>query len=341
VTNDPTITSTMKIAFFSTKSYDREYFDSSPARLLHEITYFDVVLNHMTASLAAGYDGVCAFVNDFVDRETITVLASHNIGVIALRSAGFNNVDLKAASEFGIRVVRVPAYSPQSVAEHSLALIMTLNRKTHRAFNRVRESNFSLEHLTGFNLYQKTVGVIGTGLIGSSFCKIMLGMGCRVLAFDLTENEQLKEKGVIYKTQEAIWKESDIISLHCPLNASTAYMLNAKTFEQMKEGVMIINTSRGGLINTSDAIEALKSGRIGYLGIDVYEQEEGVFFHDRSDVVMQDDVLARLISFSNVLITGHMGFFTKEALSEIANITLQNLTEYENKLPLTNEVLLH
>jgi D-lactate dehydrogenase len=330
----------MKIAFFSTKSYDREYFDRSPGRPLHEITYFDVALNHMTASLAAGYDGVCAFVNDFVDQDTIAVLASHGVGVIALRSAGFNNVDLKAAAAYGIRVVRVPAYSPQSVAEHSLALIMTLNRKTHRAFNRVREGNFSLEHLTGFNLYQKTVGVIGTGLIGSSFCEIMLGMGCRVHAFDLTENEQLKKKGVVYKTLDAIWEESDIISLHCPLNPSTAYLVNAKTISQMKKGVMIINTSRGGLINTADAVDALKSGSIGYLGIDVYEQEEGLFFHDRSDVVMQDDVLARLMSFSNVLITGHMGFFTKEALTEIANITLQNLTEYENKVTLSNEVSL-
>jgi D-lactate dehydrogenase len=331
----------MKIAFFSTKSYDREYFDRAPARHLHEITYFDVALNNVTASLAAGFDGVCAFVNDFVDRETIEELASLHVGVIALRSAGFNNVDLKAAAEHGIKLVRVPAYSPQAVAEHSLALIMTLNRKTHRAYNRVREGNFSIEHLTGFNLYGKTVGVIGTGLIGCSFCEIMLGMGCKVVAYDLTENDLLKARGVIYKPMEAIWEESDIISLHCPLNPATNHLINVQTIDRMKTGVMLINTSRGGLINTPDAIQGLKSGKIGYLGIDVYEQEAGLFFHDRSDMVMQDDVMARLMLFPNVLITGHMGFFTKEALEEIAHITLQNLTDYETKVTLKNEVLLN
>lgn len=333
----------MKIAFFSTKSYDKEYFDASSAvshagQPAHDITYFDAPLNAATATLATGFNAVCVFVNDVVDEETLTRLSALNVKVIALRCAGFNNVDLPAAAKLGLTIVRVPAYSPQSVAEHAVAMILTLNRKTHRAYNRVREGNFSIEHLTGFNLFQKTVGVIGTGLIGASFCEIMLGFGCHVIAYDISENEVLKSKGIQYKTIESVLSESDIISLHCPLNIHTTHLIDAKSIARMKKGVMLINTSRGGLIHTKDAIEGLKKGRIGYLGIDVYEQEAGLFFKDQSERVMQDDVMARLVSFSNVLITGHMGFFTKEALEEIAHITLENLTSFELERPLKNEV---
>jgi D-lactate dehydrogenase len=328
----------MKIAFFSTKSYDREYFDACPQKQPHVITYFDAALNAQTVNLAGGYQAVCVFVNDLVDREMLTALQHLGVKVVALRCAGFNNVDLKAAADLGVKIVRVPAYSPQSVAEHAVAMILTLNRKTHRAYNRVREGNFSIEHLTGFNLYQKTVGVIGTGLIGSCLCDIMIGFGCRVIAFDITQDEKLKAKGVVYESIETVLSQSDIISLHCPLNPATAHMINAKTIKVMKKGVMLINTSRGGLIHTKDAIDALKRGRLGYLGIDVYEQEAGLFFKDQSETVMQDDVMARLMSFPNVLITGHMGFFTKEALEEIAHITLKNLTDFETGVTLENEV---
>jgi D-lactate dehydrogenase len=330
----------MKIAFFSTKSYDREYFDKNAGASAHTITYFEVGLNPQTAVLAEGAEAVCVFVNDVVDRETLEILASVRIKVISLRCAGFNNVDLKAASELGLKVLRVPAYSPQSVAEHAVAMIMTLNRKTHRAYNRVREGNFSIEHLAGFNLYKKTIGVVGTGLIGECFCNIMIGFGCKVIAYDIVENESLKAKGVTYRPVKSILADSDIISLHCPLNPHTMHLINSERISQMKKGVMLINTSRGGLINTRDVIEGLKHGKIGYLGIDVYEQEAGLFFTDRSELVMQDDVMARLMSFPNVLITGHMGFFTGEALEEIAHITLQNLTDYSEGLSLKNEVSL-
>ena len=328
----------MNIALFSAKSYDREFFDSCPGLINHSITYFDVSLNPHTVNLANGFDAICVFVNDTVDRNTIVKLLEMNVRVVALRCAGFNNVDLKSAEELGLTIVRVPAYSPQAVAEHAVAMIMTLNRQTHRAFNRVREGNFSIEHLTGFNLYGKTIGVIGTGLIGTCFCNIMIGFGCNVIAYDILENKQLINKGVIYKPLESIFNESDIISLHCPLNESTAHLINAQSIDQMKNGVMMINTSRGGLLDSKAAISGLKTGKLGYLGIDVYEQEASLFFKDLSGIIMQDEVMARLMSFPNVLITGHMGFFTKEALTEISHITLQNLNDYQNNLPLKNEV---
>ena len=328
----------MKIALFSAKSYDREFFDDCPGLADHSITYFDVALNAQTVNLATGFDAICVFVNDVVDRSAITRLVAMNVKVVALRCAGFNNVDLESAHELGLTIVRVPAYSPQAVAEHAVAMIMTLNRQTHRAYNRVRDGNFSIEHLTGFNLYGKTVGVIGTGLIGACFCNIMLGFGCHVIAYDIHEDDQLSDKGVVYKPLESVFTESDIISLHCPLNESTAHLISAKSIEQMKKGVMLINTSRGGLLNTKDAIAGLKHGKLGYLGVDVYEQEANLFFKDLSGVIMQDEIMARLMSFPNVLITGHMGFFTKEALTEIAHITLQNLTDFENNTPLKNDV---
>jgi len=253
-------------------------------------------------------------------------------------AAGFNNVDLNAASEAGIRIVRVPAYSPEAVAEHAMALILTLNRKTHKAYNRIREGNFSLERLTGFNLHKKTVGVVGTGQIGSAFCNILMGFGCKVIAYDLHPSDQLRASGVSYVDLNELLAQSDIISLHCPLTDTTQHIINAAHIEKMKSNVMIVNTSRGGLINTGDVINALKSGHIGALAIDVYEQEEHLFFRDLSESIIQDDQIARLMTFPNVLITAHQGFFTKEALEQIAQTTLQNLSDFEDGRQLENEV---
>ena len=328
----------MNIAFFSTKKYDQDFFDSTNTDFNHQLTFFETGLNEHTASLTKDYNAVCVFVNDDLNAATINKLAKNGIQLIALRCAGFNNVDLKAAAEKNIKVVRVPAYSPQAVAEHAVALILTLNRKTHKAYNRVRENNFSLEKLTGFNLYGKTVGVIGTGIIGQCFAKIMLGFGCKVLAYDIKPNEKLKASGVEYVELEKLLKASDIISLHCPLNEHTHHLIDGNAFEKMKDGAMLINTGRGALIDTSAVVEALKSEKLGYLGIDVYEQESGLFFNDLSETVNKDDDFLRLMSFPNVLIIGHQGFFTKEALEQIAQVTLQNLTDFENKAALENEV---
>jgi D-lactate dehydrogenase len=328
----------MKIALFSSKSYDVEYFAMAGKQFGHEISHFETRLRASTANLARGYGAVCVFVNDVLDREVIGILKTLGIQAIALRCAGFNNVDLEAAAEASIRVVRVPAYSPESVAEHALALILTLNRKTHKAFNRVREGNFSLERLTGFNVYGKTVGVIGTGQIGTAFARIMLGMGCRILAYDKFPNKKLSGTVVEYVSLEQLLAGSDIISLHCPLTAETSYMINRQTLNLMKPGVMLINTSRGALLNTLDVIEALKTRKVGYLGIDVYEQEEKLFFRDRSEEILQDDEIARLMTFPNVLITAHQAFFTREALEQIALTTLRNLEELEQGMDLSNEV---
>lgn len=329
----------MNIAFFSAKKYDRTTFDGQVPETTHTITYFEDVLTSETVALAKGFDAVCVFVNNPVDRSLMKILRDIGVKVIALRSAGFNHIDLKAASEFGLNVYRVPAYSPEAVAEHTVALILTLNRKTHKAYNRVRESNFSLDGLTGFNLYQKTVGVIGTGIIGSAFCKIMIGFGCSVIAHDPKPNEDLKKLGVDYVDKQELFQNSDIISLHCPLLPQTKYTINSEAIDMMKTGVMIINTSRGALIETSAAIKGLKNGKIGYLGIDVYEQEENLFFKDLSEIVIQDDEITRLMSFPNVLITGHQAFLTDEALHKIALTTLQNLTLHENGEHVPNEVL--
>jgi len=328
----------MKIAFFSTKSYDKTSFGNFVEGSGHEITFFELALSETTAPLAGGFDAVCVFVNDKLDEKTISIIAEQGVKVIALRCAGFNNVDLEAAKKHELKVVRVPAYSPEAVAEHALALIMTLNRKTHKAFNRIRENNFSIENLTGFNLHGKTVGVIGTGLIGSAFIRIMLGFGCSILASDVRETEELKRLGVIYVPVKELLSKSDVISLHCPLLPDTHHLINAASLGQMKDGVMLINTSRGGLINTGDAIDALKTGKLGYLGIDVYEQEAGIFFKDSSETILQDDVIARLMTFPNVLITGHQGFLTHEALEQIAKITLQNLSDFERGVELKNKI---
>ena len=328
----------MKVAFFSSKSYDKEYFDQVNSDGHYQFSYFEAALNTATAALAKGHDTVCLFVNDKADKQTIEQLSSNGIKLIALRCAGFNNVDLEAALKNNIKIVRVPAYSPEAVAEHAVALILTLNRKTHKAYNRVRESNFSLENLTGFNLHGKTVGVIGTGKIGQAFCRIMLGFGCKILAYDKFPSQEMEKAGVHYCLLDDLLAQSDIISLHCPLVPETQHLINQKAFSKMKKGVMLINTSRGAVIDTADAIEALKKEQLGYFGLDVYEQEEKLFFKDLSEKIIADDMIARLTSFPNVLITSHQGFFTKEALEQIATITLKNINDFENGLPLENEV---
>ena len=326
----------MKIAFFSTQPYDKEYFERYNRQ--HEIVFFEAQLNEQTLNLAMGCNAICAFVNDQLSAIVIKSLSEAGIKIIALRCAGFNNVDLAAAKENNIVVVRVPAYSPHAVAEHALALIMTLNRKTHKAYNRVREGNFSLHRLTGFDLYGKTAGVIGTGKIGHCFAQIMLGLGCKVLASDIIANRELEAAGVQYLPLVKVLQQSDIISLHCPLTELTKHLINKNSLDIMKPGAMLINTSRGGLIDTKAAIDALKQGRLGYLGIDVYEQEEKLFFHDLSENIIVDDVIMRLLSFSNVLITSHQGFLTDEALTQIALVTLQNLSDFEQGKKLENTV---
>ncbi len=328
----------MKLALFSTKSYDKEYFERFKPQNKVEVRYFKASLNEDTTELAKGYDAVCVFVNDEINRPVLEHLKEQGTKVVALRCAGFNNVDLNAADELGIKVVRVPAYSPNAVAEHATALILTLNRKTHKAYNRIREGNFSLERLTGFNLHRKTVGVVGTGKIGKAFCEIMLGFGANVLAYDLYPDEELKNKGIKYISLDELFGQSDIISLHCPLTPETKHMINKESFKKMKDGVMIINTSRGALIDTKAAIKALKKRKLGYLGIDVYEQEENLFFHDHSENIIEDEVIMRLISFPNVLITSHQAFFTSEALEQITTTTYQNILDFEMGKELKNEV---
>jgi D-lactate dehydrogenase len=328
----------MKISFFSTQPYDRTFFDKHNADFGFTFEYFETALNEKTVSLVDAADAVCVFVNDRINREVLQQLAQKNIGLVTLRCAGFNNVDLEAARELNIKVVRVPAYSPYAVAEHAVAMLMTLNRKIHKAYNRVREQNFSLTGLLGFDLNGKTVGVIGTGNIGQVFCKIMLGFGCRVLAFDLKPVASLKALGVSYMPLAEIFSQADIISLHCPLNEKTRYLINDQSIQQMKKGVMLINTSRGALIDTRAVIHALKNKMISALGIDVYEQEEKLFFRDLSEKIIQDDLITRLSSFPNVLITAHQGFFTQEALTQIALTTLSNLRQFKLGQPLENEV---
>ncbi|EPR66455.1 2-hydroxyacid dehydrogenase [Cyclobacterium qasimii] len=328
----------MKIAVFSTKSYDQEYFEKYSSRYEYTFSFFETSLNKSTANLSIGFDVVCAFVNDKVDNDTIEILAKNGVKLIAMRCAGFNNVDLQSAKDHGIKVVRVPAYSPEAVAEHSVALILTLNRKTHKAYNRVREGNFSLKNLIGFNLYGKTVGVVGTGKIGIAFCRIMKGFGCKILAYDIAVSEELVAMGVKYLPIDEVFKQSDILSLHCPLMPATKHMVNKSSLAKMKDGVMIINTSRGALINTADAIDGLAQKKIGYLGIDVYEQEEKLFFEDLSESIIQDDYILRLNSFPNVLITSHQAYFTKEAMDQITLITLDNIHAFEMNEKLENEV---
>jgi D-lactate dehydrogenase len=327
----------MKIAFFSTQSYDRLSFDRINTR--HDIVYFDAPLNEQTVNLAAGCSAICVFVNDKINATVIARLAVQGVQLIALRCAGYNNIDLQAAMQEKISVVRVPAYSPHAVAEHAVAMVLSLNRKIHKAYNRVREGNFSLDKLTGFDLFGKTVGVIGTGKIGQCFCDIMLGFGCSVLAFDLMANPVLEAKGVSFLPLMDVLEQSDIISLHCPLTEQTKHVINATTLAHMKKGSMLINTSRGALIDTKAAIEALKSGQLGYLGIDVYELEEKLFFHNLSEEIIQDDIIMLLMSFPNVLITAHQGFFTEEALGQIAQTTLTSIDQFEAGAPLQHKLI--
>lgn len=333
----------MKIIFFSAKPYDQQFFTEVNQGFKFEINFLEAHLNSKTAVLAQGYDVVCVFVNDAVTSEVLQVLASQGVKLLALRCAGFNNVDLKAARTLGIKVVRVPAYSPYAVAEHTLALILTLNRKTHRAYNRVKEGNFALNGLLGFDLHGKTAGLIGLGKIGLATARILKGFGCRVLGYDVAEPAEAGSIGIEFTTLDQLYAQADIISLHCPLTPETHHLINAGSIAKMKKGVMLINTSRGALIYTPAVIQGLKKEHISYLGLDVYEEEGDLFFEDLSDQVIQDDVFMRLLSFNNVLITGHQAFLTSNALQKIAETTLQNILDFknlnpENHLELANEV---
>lgn len=319
----------MNVAVFSTKPFDQRLLDASNKKYRHNLTYFQTRLRPETASLANGFSTVAAFVSDVLNEPVLTELAEGGTRLVALRSAGFNNVDLKAAARLGITVVRVPAYSPHAVAEHTIGLILTLNRKIHRAYNRVREGNFSLDGLLGFDLSGKTAGVIGTGKIGSIVARILACIGCRVLAHDPYPNKELKAAGVDYVSLPDLLRQADLITLHCPLTPETHHLIDGSAIDAMKKGVMLINTSRGGLIDTGALITGLKSGKLGYVGLDVYEEEEALFFEDLSQKVIQDDVFMRLLTFPNVLITGHQAFFTREAVENIAETTLKNISAFE------------
>lgn len=320
----------MKVAVFSTKPYDHEFLTRANSTLAqpHELVFHETQLNPQSALLAQGCTAVCCFVNDHLDATVLQQLSTLGVKLIALRCAGFNQVDLVAAKKLGIVVARVAEYSPHAVAEHALGLILMLNRNLHRAYHRVRENDYSLNGLLGFDMVNKTVAVIGTGKIGQVFAKIMQGLGCRVIAYDPQPTPLLSANGVSYVALSDIWPTADIISLHCPLNTSTHHLINAQSIAQMKNGAMLINTGRGGLIDTPAVIDGLKSKKIGHLGLDVYEEEGDLFFEDNSNRLLQDDVFARLLTFPNVVITGHQAFFTREALTAIANITLANISHF-------------
>jgi len=327
-----------KIAFFDSKPYDIESFNEINKEYGFDIKYFKFHLTPDNIVLTRGYDSIIIFVNDTVDTKMIDSLVDNGIRLIALRSSGFNNIDLKAALN-KIKVVRVPAYSPNAIAEHTVALMLTLNRKLHRAYFRTRDTNFSLNGLLGFNMFGKTAGIIGTGRIGKALVKILLGFGMEVLVYDKYPDQEFAQKtGCKYVTLKELYSSSDIISLNCPLTSETSFMINNKSLSLMKSGVMIINTGRGKLIKTSDLIEGLKSGKVSSAGLDVYEEESQFFFEDLSDRILEDDTLARLLTFNNVIITSHQGFFTKEALHNIAETTLANISEYFTGQKLTNEV---
>ncbi|NLQ18341.1 2-hydroxyacid dehydrogenase [Marinomonas sp. M1K-6] len=320
----------MKVAVFSCKPYDKRTLASATNDADLSMTYFESRLSMETISLVKGFDAVSCFVNDDVNADVIRLLKQQGVKTIALRCAGFNNVDLEAAKAEGIKVFHVPDYSPTSVAEHAVALIMTLNRKTHRAYHRVKEGNFALEGLMGFNLAGKTVGCIGTGRIGTAFCRIMKGFGCEVLCYDLSPSQELIDQGCQYIPLDELYQQSDIISLHCPLNTSTHHLISKNSLAKMKDGVMIINTSRGALVHAQEAIDALYSGKIGYLGLDVYEQENKIFFEDMSSHIIQDSVFQLMLTFPNVVVTGHQGYFTIEALNHIAQTTVDNLLHHQS-----------
>jgi len=320
----------VQVTIFSAKPYERAPFERANEGRGHELNFLEARLTEDTASLASGADAVCAFVNDVLNEGVLKRLREEGIGLIALRSAGFNHVDIEAAERLDLTVARVPEYSPYAVAEHAVALMLMLNRKLHRAYSRVHEQNFSLGGLLGFDMHGKRVGVIGTGSIGSVVCRILNGFGCRLLAFDPQPNEECRGLGVEYVEIERLYRESDIITLHCPLSPQTHHLIDSDALSLMKPGVMIVNTSRGGVIDTKAVIQALKAQRIGYLGLDVYEEEGDLFFRDLSDMVISDDVFARLLTFPNVVITAHQAFFTREALDNIAETTLENVSEQES-----------
>lgn len=319
----------MRVAVFSTKPYDRDYLNAANDRQEHSLEFFEARLTNASAPLARGFPAVCVFVNDVLDEATLTDLAEHGLKVIALRCAGFNNVDLATADRLGIQVVRVPAYSPHAVAEHTMALLLALNRRIHRAFSRVREGNFSLSGLMGFDLHGKTAGIIGTGRIGILVAGILRGFGCQVLTFDVQQNPEVERLGARSVSLEELFAQSDMISLHCPLTPKTHHLIDSQSIRQMKPGVVLLNTSRGGLVDTDAVIAGLKTGQIGGLAIDVYEEEADLFFEDLSSQLIQDDVFARLLTFPNVLVTGHQAFFTREAMEQIAATTLSNIAEIE------------
>ena len=329
----------MRIAVFDTRTYDRDAFERANARFDHKLVFLEPRLTVQTAVLGAGFQAICSFVNDRVDRDALEVLRASGVRLIALRSAGFNHVDLAAAAALGMPVVRVPEYSPHAVAEHAVALVLALNRKIHRAHARVREGNFSLDGLVGFDLYGKTVGICGTGKIGSVAARIFAGFGCRVVAHDVRPSDVLvREVGVRYVELPELYAEADVLSLHTPLTPATHHQIDATAFGRMKRGLLLVNTGRGAVIDSRALIAALKSGLLGGAALDVYEEEEGVFFRDLSDHILQDDVLARLLTFPNVLITAHQGFLTHEALDAIAVTTLANARAFERGEPLANEV---
>lgn len=324
----------MRIAFFSTKPYDRIWFEPMGKEYGFDIHFYEMPFQEETITLAIGYDAVCIFVNDYVSAQMIKQLYEMKVKAILLRSAGFNHVDVKAAED-KILILRVPSYSPEAVAEFAMGMILTVNRHTHKAYNRTRDFNMSLNGLMGMDLYQKTAGIVGTGKIGQAMIRICNGFGMRVLAYDPYPNPKLDAE---YVPLEELMSTADLISLHCPLTSETRYLVNRQTIENMKQGVYLVNTSRGGLIDTDALIDGLVAGKFGGVGLDVYEEEEGIFYEDKSGEIMQDENLARLMTFPNVLITSHMGFFTREAMQAIAAVTLENAYALENGLPLVNKV---
>lgn len=324
----------MKIAFFSTKPYDRTWFEPMGKEYGFDIRFFEVPFHEETISLAKGFDAVCIFVNDYVNAEMIESLYDMHVKAILLRSAGFNHVDVKAAED-KVVILRVPSYSPEAVAEFAMGMLLTVNRYTHKAYNRTREFNMSLHGLMGVDLYHKVAGIVGTGKIGQAMIRICNGFGMQVLAYDPYPNPKLD---VEYVSLDEIMSKSDVLSLHCPLTSETKHLVNKDTIEKMKQGVYLVNTSRGALIDTDALIDGLVAGKFGGVGLDVYEEEEDIFYEDKSNEIMRDENLARLMTFPNVLITSHMGFFTKEATQAIAKVTLENAYALENGLPLVNKV---
>ena len=330
----------MKIAFFSTKQYDIDSFTKANAHIGHELSFFETRLTAETTALAAGFDGVCIFVNDEVDQAAVALLAQSGVRFIATRSAGYNQIDLAAAEAHGLLVARVPAYSPNAVSEFTVGLILTLGRQIHRAYNRVRDNNFELEGLQGFELNQKIIGIFGTGRIGAQVIKNLSGFGAKLLAYDLYPNPDVAGLVEYVATPADLFREADILTLHSPLTPETHHLVNATTIAQMKDGVFLVNTSRGALLDTAAVINGLKTGKIGYLAIDVYEVEGDLFFRDLSNHVVQDDVFARLLTFPNVLVTGHQAFLTHRALASIAETTLQNFTDFAQSGACRNAITL-